>query len=81
MGGPSNLDPIVELPQPPPRSYDNPIPTYPDTTGYNNPYNATTTDYNYSAPAYDPYLQAVIQNALYPPPFPPTYKNPGYPNP
>ncbi|XP_021995942.1 extensin-like [Helianthus annuus] len=67
MGGPSNTVPVVDptpqtFVQPPPSGFDNPIPTYPDMTGY------------------DPYMQAVIHNALYPSPYPPAYPTTRYPN-
>ncbi|XP_021991651.1 extensin-like [Helianthus annuus] len=77
MGGRCHTTPAVD---PAPVGYDNPIPTYPNPTGFDIPYAAAAADYAYPAPSYDPYLQAVIQNALHPPPFPPTYQNPGYPN-
>ncbi|MFS7919461.1 hypothetical protein Hanom_Chr03g00212931 [Helianthus anomalus] len=84
-GGPSNSEPVVDplqqsFAQQPPLGFDNPIPTYPDVTGYDASYSATLMDYNYTAPSYDPYLQAVMHNALYPSPFPPAYPNVGYPN-
>ncbi|MFS7988081.1 hypothetical protein Hanom_Chr11g01030381 [Helianthus anomalus] len=85
MGGPSNVVLVVDLTsqnfvQPPPSGFDNPIPTYPDTTGYN-PFNPSMPiDYNYQAPAYDPYLQVVVYNALYPSPFPHAYLATRYPN-
>ncbi|XP_022032882.1 alpha/beta-gliadin clone PW1215-like [Helianthus annuus] len=84
MGRPSNPKPIVEPSQQPPTGYDKSITTYPDMTGYNTSYTEASTDYNYSDPSYDPYLQAILQNSLYPPPFPYTYQhsgstNPGYP--
>ncbi|MFS8017547.1 hypothetical protein Hanom_Chr15g01381691 [Helianthus anomalus] len=69
MGGPSNTEPVVELPQLPPLGFDNPIPTYPDTTGYNTSFLASM-DFNYPAPSYDPYMQVVVHNALYPSSFP-----------
>ncbi|KAJ0469117.1 hypothetical protein HanIR_Chr14g0704411 [Helianthus annuus] len=78
MSGPSNTAPITESPS---TGYDNPIPTYLNLTGSDTTYTAAATDYNYPAPSYDPYMQAVIQNDLYPPTFPPSYQNPGYPNP
>ncbi|XP_022007650.1 leucine-rich repeat extensin-like protein 5 [Helianthus annuus] len=56
------------------------IPEDPQTGGPSNP--TPIVELPQPPPtAYDPYLQAVIQNALYPPPFPLTYQNPGYPNP
>ncbi|XP_021991488.1 extensin-like [Helianthus annuus] len=85
IGGPSNAVPVVDLTpqnfvQPPPSGFDNPIPTYTDTTGYH-PFNPSTPiDYNYQAPAYDPYLQVVVHNALYPSPFLPAYLATRYPN-
>ncbi|XP_022019447.1 formin-like protein 14 [Helianthus annuus] len=86
MGGPSNTAPkvdptLVTFSQPPPPSgFDNPIPTYPDTSRYN-PFNPSTpVDYNYQAPSYDPYMQTVVHNALYLSPFLPAYPATGYPN-
>ncbi|XP_021990802.1 extensin-like [Helianthus annuus] len=80
MGGPSNPEPIIKPPQQPPMGFDNSIPTYPNMTGYDTSYTADPMDYNYSAPSYDPYLQAVVHNALYPSHFPFVYPNTGYPN-
>ncbi|XP_022041118.1 protein transport protein SEC31-like [Helianthus annuus] len=71
MGGPSSTAPVVDptpatFVQPTPSGFDNSIPTYLDMTGYD-PLNPTTPiDYNYQAPSYDPYMQAVVHNALYP---------------
>ncbi|MFS8032239.1 hypothetical protein Hanom_Chr17g01555251 [Helianthus anomalus] len=85
MGGPSNTVPVVDptpqtFVQPPSSGFDNPILTYPLTTGYD-PFKPTTPiDFNYPAPAYDPYTQAVIHNALYPSHLPPAYPTTGYPN-
>ncbi|XP_035836037.1 alpha/beta-gliadin clone PW1215-like [Helianthus annuus] len=85
MGGPSNPEPVVELPQQTPMGFNNPFPTYPDMTGYDTSNTATPMDYNYSALSYDPYLQAVVHNSLYPSPFPYaypyTYQYPGSTNP
>ncbi|XP_022032306.1 extensin-like [Helianthus annuus] len=80
MGGPSNVEPVIMTPQQPPMGFDNPIPTYPDMTGYDTSYTTAPMDFNYPAPSYDPYLQAVVHTALYPSPFPPAYPNTGYPN-
>ncbi|XP_035845263.1 leucine-rich repeat extensin-like protein 2 [Helianthus annuus] len=76
MGGPShavlenNPPPVTFAPPSPPMGYENPIPTYPGSPGYN--------PFEYQAPAQDPYLKAAQYNALYPSPFPPTYPT-GYP--
>ncbi|MFS7931926.1 hypothetical protein Hanom_Chr04g00361731 [Helianthus anomalus] len=86
MGGPSNTAPVVDPTRvtfaqpPPPSGFDNTIPTYPDTSGYNPFSPSTLVDYNYQEPSYDPYMQAVAQNAYYPSPFPPAYPAMGYPN-
>ncbi|XP_022014405.1 extensin-1-like [Helianthus annuus] len=72
MGGPSHAVPEIDpppvtfAPPPPPMGYENPIPTYPGSSGYN------------PIPAQDPYLEAAHFNALYPSPFPPAYPT-GYP--
>ncbi|XP_021975053.1 circumsporozoite protein-like [Helianthus annuus] len=52
------MEPADQQPQPPPQ------PRKPRGS-------PTPMDYNYPAPSYDPYLQAVMHNALYPSPFPP----------
>ncbi|MFS7946213.1 hypothetical protein Hanom_Chr06g00533361 [Helianthus anomalus] len=84
IGGPSNsvleVDsaPVTPAPPPPSMGYENPIPAYPDTTGYNPFQPQTYTGYNYRAPAVDPYIKASNFNALYPSPFPPAYPT-GYP--
>ncbi|MFS7944203.1 hypothetical protein Hanom_Chr06g00509301 [Helianthus anomalus] len=85
MGGPSSAEPVVELhPQPfaqqPPLGFDNPMPTYPDLTGYGTSYSTVPMDFNYPSPSYDPYMQAIMHNALYPSPFTFAYPNTGYPN-
>ncbi|XP_035830746.1 extensin-like [Helianthus annuus] len=84
MGGPSHAVPKIDTtpatfaPPPPPMGYENPIPTYPRPTGYK-PYEPQApTGYHYQPPAYDPYVEAVNYNALYPSPFPPAYPT-GYP--
>ncbi|XP_022024520.1 extensin-2-like [Helianthus annuus] len=75
MGGPSNVAPMIDttlatfaLP-PPPMGFENPIPTYPDATGYNPFEPSAPTGYNYQAPPYDPYVEVAIHNAMYPSPF------------
>ncbi|MFS7939316.1 hypothetical protein Hanom_Chr05g00450261 [Helianthus anomalus] len=85
MGGPSNTTLVVDptpatFVQPPPSGFDNLIPTYLDMTGYDALNPTTPIDYNYQAPSYDPYMQAVVHNALHPSPFPPAYPATGYPN-
>ncbi|MFS7895310.1 hypothetical protein Hanom_Chr03g00218301 [Helianthus anomalus] len=64
MGGTSNtmseIDtaPVTFAPPPTSMGFENPIPTYLDTTGYN-PYEPKTyTSYNYHAPAVDLYVEA-----------------------
>ncbi|MFS7987836.1 hypothetical protein Hanom_Chr11g01027531 [Helianthus anomalus] len=82
MGRPSNTAPVLDptpqtFVQPPPSGFDNLIPMYPDMTVYD-PLNPTKPiDFNYQAPSYDPYMQAVVHNALYPPPFPSAYPTTG----
>ncbi|MFS7984517.1 hypothetical protein Hanom_Chr11g00987361 [Helianthus anomalus] len=77
MGGPSNTVPEIETtpatlsPPPPPVGYENPIPAYQDTTGYNPFEPQAYTGYNYQQRAYDPYVEAVNYNALCLSPFPP----------
>ncbi|MFS7986604.1 hypothetical protein Hanom_Chr11g01012311 [Helianthus anomalus] len=84
MSRPSNVAPVINTtpatfaPQPHPVGFENPIPTYPYVTGYNPFEPQASTGYNYQPPAYDPYIEAVAYNALYPSPFPPTYPT-GYP--
>ncbi|KAJ0565792.1 hypothetical protein HanIR_Chr06g0266571 [Helianthus annuus] len=84
MGGPSHAVPeddplpVTFAPPPPPVGFENPIPTYPASSGYNPFEYPTHTDYGYQAPAQDPYLEAAQFNALYPSPFPPVYPT-GYP--
>ncbi|MFS7984514.1 hypothetical protein Hanom_Chr11g00987331 [Helianthus anomalus] len=84
MGGPSNTVPKIDTapatfsPPPPPVVYENLIPAYRDTTGYNPFEPQAHTGYNYQQPAYDPYVEAVNYNALYRSPFPPAYPT-GYP--
>ncbi|MFS8031936.1 hypothetical protein Hanom_Chr17g01551721 [Helianthus anomalus] len=86
MGGPSNTTPVVDptplaFAQPlPPLGFDNPIPTYLATSGYNPFEPSPQVDLNYQGPSYDPYMQAVVHNALYPSPFPPAYPPTGYPS-
>ncbi|KAF5787145.1 hypothetical protein HanXRQr2_Chr10g0449541 [Helianthus annuus] len=84
IGGPSNVvsevdsAPVTLAPPPPPMGFENPIPDYADTTGYNSYKPQTYTGYNYHAPAVDPYVEAANFNTLYPLPFPPAYPT-GYP--
>ncbi|MFS7929069.1 hypothetical protein Hanom_Chr04g00328241 [Helianthus anomalus] len=62
MGGPSNTTPVVDsklatFAQPPmPVCFDNAIPMYPATYGYNTFEPSLPVDYNYQAPSYDPYM-------------------------
>ncbi|MFS7914592.1 hypothetical protein Hanom_Chr02g00155231 [Helianthus anomalus] len=86
MGGPSNtihgVDPTpVTFAQPPPLvGFDNLIPSYLAMSRYN-PFEPTPPiDFNYQGPSYDPYMQAIIHNTLYPFPFPPAYPPTGYPS-
>ncbi|MFS8001121.1 hypothetical protein Hanom_Chr13g01186501 [Helianthus anomalus] len=87
MGGTSNTVPEIDTtpttfvpppPPPPPVGYENPIPAYQDTAGYNPFEPQAYTGYNYQAPAVDPYVKAANFNALCPSPFPPAYQT-GYP--
>ncbi|XP_022019701.1 leucine-rich repeat extensin-like protein 3 [Helianthus annuus] len=86
MGGPLNTTAVVDptpttfAQPPPPLGIDNPIPTYPATSGYNPFEPSPLIGFNYKAPQYDPYMQAVAQNAYYPSSFPPAYPPTGYPN-
>ncbi|KAJ0451568.1 hypothetical protein HanHA300_Chr15g0569011 [Helianthus annuus] len=64
MGGPLNAvsevdsAPITPTPPPLPMGFENPIPAYPDTTGYNPFEPQTYTGYNYHAPVIDPCVEA-----------------------
>ncbi|XP_022003510.1 leucine-rich repeat extensin-like protein 6 [Helianthus annuus] len=84
MGGPSNAvsevdsAPVTPAPPPPPMGYENPIPAYPDTTGYNPFKPQAYSGYNYHAPVVDPYVEAANFNDVYPSPFPLAYPT-GYP--
>ncbi|XP_021971789.1 extensin-like [Helianthus annuus] len=86
MGRPSNTTPVVDptpatfAQPPPPIGFDNLIPTYLVTSRYNPLEPSTPVDYNYQTPPYDPYIQAIVHNALYPSPFPPAYPTTGYLN-
>ncbi|MFS7960948.1 hypothetical protein Hanom_Chr08g00709021 [Helianthus anomalus] len=86
MGGPSNTTPVVDTTPatfaqpPPPVGFDNPIPSYPATSRHNPFEPLPPVDFNYQAPLYDPYLQEVVHNDLYPSPFPPAYPPTSYPN-
>ncbi|XP_022040225.1 extensin-like [Helianthus annuus] len=85
MGWPSNDAPEIDItpatfaPPPPHMGFENPIPAYQDTTGYNPFEPQAPTGYYYQQPAYDPYFEAVNYNALYPSPFPLAYPT-GYPS-
>ncbi|XP_021995495.1 extensin-like [Helianthus annuus] len=80
MGGPSHMvpednhPPVSFAPPPPPVDFENPIPTYPGSSGYNPFEYPTSTGYG----AQDPYLTAAQYNALYPSSYPPVYRT-GYP--
>ncbi|XP_022007631.1 leucine-rich repeat extensin-like protein 1 [Helianthus annuus] len=86
LGGPSNAASEVNPPQasyaPPqaPMGFDNPIPTYPGSSGYN-PYR-DPSGYPLGYETHDPYLTAAQYHHLYPstyPPMPPTeYPIQGY---
>ncbi|XP_035836091.1 extensin-like [Helianthus annuus] len=86
MGGPSNTAPEDNPPQAsyappmPPVGFDNPIPTYPGSSGYN-PY-GDPSGYPLGYGTHDPYLTAAQYHHLYPstyPPMPPTdYPIQGY---
>ncbi|MFS7955681.1 hypothetical protein Hanom_Chr07g00645481 [Helianthus anomalus] len=81
MGRPSKTASVIDntpatiAQPPPPWGFENPIPTYPAMTGYNPFDPSTPMGYNYQAPAYDPYAEAIMHNALYPSPFPPCIPN------
>ncbi|XP_035835731.1 leucine-rich repeat extensin-like protein 1 [Helianthus annuus] len=78
MGGPSHAvpendpSPVSYAPPPPPVGFDNPIPTYPGSSGYNP--SGYPSDYG----THDPYLTVAQHNALYPSSYPPVYPT-GYP--
>ncbi|XP_022007768.1 leucine-rich repeat extensin-like protein 2 [Helianthus annuus] len=82
MGGPSNavpendLPPVSYAPPPPPMGFDNPIPTYPGSSGYNPFENPTGYPSDYGT--HDPYLTAAEYHHLYPSSYPPVYPT-GYP--
>ncbi|XP_021991191.1 extensin-like [Helianthus annuus] len=83
MGGPSHAvpeddcPPVSYAPPTPPVGFDNPIPIYPISYGYNPSGYPTTGDYGYQASAgygtQGPYLTAAQYNALYPSSYPPVY--------
>ncbi|MFS7945396.1 hypothetical protein Hanom_Chr06g00523821 [Helianthus anomalus] len=84
MGGPSNPASVIDttpgtfVQPPPPMGFENPIPTYPAATGYT-PFEPTAPmGYNYEAPSYNPYAEAIVHSALYLSRFTPTYPT-GYP--
>ncbi|XP_022024042.1 leucine-rich repeat extensin-like protein 5 [Helianthus annuus] len=78
MGGPSHAVPendplpVSYAPPPPPVDFDNPIPTYPGSSGYNP--SRYPSDYG----THDPYLTVAQYNALYPSSYPLVYPT-GYP--
>ncbi|MFS7936730.1 hypothetical protein Hanom_Chr05g00419221 [Helianthus anomalus] len=80
MGGPShavpedNPPPISFAPPPPLVGFENPIPTYLGSSGYNPFEYPTSAGYG----THDPYLTATQYNALYPSSYPPVYPI-GYP--
>ncbi|XP_022019571.1 heterogeneous nuclear ribonucleoprotein U-like protein 1 [Helianthus annuus] len=75
MGGPSHATPendpppVSYAPPPPPVGFDNPIPTYPGSSGYKPFEYPTSVGYG----THDPYLTAAQYNALYPSSYPPVY--------
>ncbi|XP_022024728.1 annexin A11-like [Helianthus annuus] len=82
MGGPSNAAPEIDpppasyAPPQPPMGFDNPIPTYPGSSGYN-PFENTSgypSDYGNQ----DPYLTATQYHHLYPSSYPQVHPT-GYP--
>ncbi|XP_021998297.1 early nodulin-75-like [Helianthus annuus] len=82
MGGPSNAvsevdsAPVEPAPQ---MGYDNPIPSYPGSAGYNPFEQQAYSGYNYNnVPTINLYFEAANYNPLYPEPFPATYPT-GYP--
>ncbi|MFS8023508.1 hypothetical protein Hanom_Chr16g01452261 [Helianthus anomalus] len=74
LGGPSNVAPEANPPQAsyapslPPVGFDNPIPTYPDPSGYNPFENPTGYPSEYASQ--DPYLTAAQYHHLYPSTYP-----------
>ncbi|XP_021975024.1 annexin A11-like [Helianthus annuus] len=86
MGGPSNAAPEIEpppatyAPPEPPMGFDNPIPTYPGSSGYN--FFENPSGYPSEYVSQDPYLTAAQYHHLYPSSYPlvlPTgYPVPGY---
>ncbi|XP_022024515.1 proline-rich protein 2-like [Helianthus annuus] len=83
MGGPSNAvpendpPPTSYAPPPPPMGFDNPIPTYPGSSGYNPFENASGYPSDYGT--HDLYLTAAQYHHLYPSSsYPPVYPT-GYP--
>ncbi|XP_021971414.1 leucine-rich repeat extensin-like protein 3 [Helianthus annuus] len=81
MGGPShavleNDPPPVSHAPPPPMGFDNPIPTYPGSSGYNPFENPSGYPSDYGTQ--DPYLTAAQYHRLYPSSYPPVYPT-GYP--
>ncbi|XP_021985283.1 extensin-2-like [Helianthus annuus] len=81
MGGPSHVVPENDPPPvpyapSPPVGFDNPIPTYPGSSGYNPFENPSGYPSDYGTD--DPYLTPAQYNALYPSSCPPVYPT-GYP--
>ncbi|XP_021991534.1 pollen-specific leucine-rich repeat extensin-like protein 3 [Helianthus annuus] len=80
LGGPSHAvpeddhPPVSYAPPPPPVGFENPIPTYPCSSGYNLFEYPTSAGYG----TQDLYLTASQYNALYPSSYPPVYPI-GYP--
>ncbi|KAJ0669593.1 hypothetical protein HanPI659440_Chr17g0702891 [Helianthus annuus] len=74
LGGPSNVAPEDNPPQAsyapsqPPAGFNNPIPTYPGSTGYN-PY-VDPSEYPVDFGTHDPYLSAAQYHQLYPSVYP-----------
>ncbi|XP_021985904.1 early nodulin-75-like [Helianthus annuus] len=82
MGGPSNAAPEIDpppasyAPPQPPMGFNNPIPTYPGSSGYN-PFE-NTSGYPSDHRNQDPYLTTAQYHHLYPSSYPPVYPT-GYP--
>ncbi|XP_021985340.1 extensin-like [Helianthus annuus] len=77
MGGPSNAAPEIDpppasyAPPQPPMGFDNPIPTYLGSSGYNPFENPSGYPSEYGT--HDPYLTAAEYHHLYPSSYPPVY--------
>ncbi|XP_022019790.1 programmed cell death 6-interacting protein-like [Helianthus annuus] len=82
MGGPSNAAPEIEPPpasyaaSQPPMGFNNPIPTYPGSSGYNPFENPSGYPSDYGTQ--DPYLTAAQYHHLYSSSYPPVHPI-GYP--